>query len=77
MPEGEPRLITTHRMEAILRHDDIEWATQCFISSKEAQYTGQQYHCDIQTMLDKNIGGYLRIYPQVFHQIEDLSISLS
>lgn len=33
--DSGPRVITTHRMEAILRYDDIEWATQCFISSKE------------------------------------------
>lgn len=47
IPDSGPKLITAHRMEAILRHDDIEWAIQCFISSKETQDTGQQYHCDI------------------------------
>ena len=32
IPDSGPRVISAHRMEAILRHDDIEWATQCFIS---------------------------------------------
>ena len=40
IPDSGPRLITTHWMDAILRHDDIEWATQCFISSKETQDLG-------------------------------------
>ena len=54
IPDSGPRVISAHRMEAILRHDDIEWATQCFISSKETQDTGQQYQYDIQTVLDKH-----------------------
>ena len=34
MPKSEPKLISAHRMETIMRHDDMEWATPCFISSK-------------------------------------------
>ena len=52
--DSSPKVISAHRMEAILRHDDIEWAKQCFISSKETQGIGQQYHYDIQTVLDKH-----------------------
>lgn len=40
MSDSSTRVISAHRMEAILRHDDIEWATQCFISSKEVQDSG-------------------------------------
>lgn len=54
MPEGEPRLISAHRMEAIMRHDDMEWATHCFISSKATLDLGQQLHIDIQPVLDKH-----------------------
>lgn len=65
MPEVEPRLISAHRMEAIMRHDDMEWATQCFISFKATLDMGQQFQV------------FLRTYPQAFPQIEGLSISLS
>ena len=34
MPKGETRLISAHGMEAIMRHDNMEWAAHCFISSK-------------------------------------------
>ena len=54
IPDSGPRLITPQKMEAILRHDDIEWATLCFISSKETQDIRKQYHSDIQTVLDKH-----------------------
>ena len=47
IPDSGPRVISAYKMEAILRHDDIEWATQCFISSKETLDSRQQYHCDI------------------------------
>ena len=41
MPEGEHRLISAHRMETIMRHDDIEWAAHYFISSKATINSGQ------------------------------------
>ena len=37
IPDSGPRVISAHRMEALLRHDDTELATECFISSKETQ----------------------------------------
>ncbi len=40
-------------MEAIIKHDDMEWAAHCFISSKTTLDSGQQIHVDIQPVVDK------------------------
>ena len=48
-----------------MRHDDIEWVTQCFISLKETQDTRQQYHCDIQIVLDKHRRVFEDIPPRI------------
>ena len=34
MANEGPKEVSAHRMEAILRHDDVVWAAQCFISAE-------------------------------------------
>lgn len=60
LPNGGPRVVSAHRMEAILRHDDIRWAAQCFVSTKSSPRGNQQHHIDIQSMLDKHKGSFRR-----------------
>lgn len=55
LSDGGPKEVSSHRMETIIRHRDILWATQCFISSKEpSSQDGKPYHIDIQHILDKH-----------------------
>ncbi|KAH9320972.1 hypothetical protein KI387_015611 [Taxus chinensis] len=51
---GGPRVVSTHRMESIIRHGEVAWAAQCFISSKSSSDDGQQWHTNIQTIVDKH-----------------------
>ena len=34
MANEGPKEVSVHRMEAILRYDDVAWVAQCFISAK-------------------------------------------
>lgn len=34
MSNGGPREISTQRMEAIFRHDDVVWMAHCMVSTK-------------------------------------------
>ena len=34
MANEGPKEVSAHRMEAILRHDDVAWAAQCLISAE-------------------------------------------
>ena len=58
------KVVSSQRMEAVLRHQDIEWATECFITSQDLTNLKQQYPADIQVVLhkhDKVFGGILLI----------------
>jgi len=52
LSDGGPRVVT-RRMETLFRHNDVAWATQCFVSSKSSS-RDQKYHVDIQSVLDKH-----------------------
>ena len=42
-----PKLVCSRRMEAILRHDDIEWAAECFVTFRKPPKTSTQHPSDI------------------------------
>lgn len=47
-------LVSSHSMEAILRHGDIDWEVECYISNKESPDGPRQYPDDIQALLQKH-----------------------
>ena len=49
-----PKVVSSQRMEAVLRHQDIEWATECFITSQDQRDLKQQFSADIQALLNKH-----------------------
>jgi hypothetical protein len=61
-------------MEAVMRHGDIEWVVECFISDREPPDCLQQLPEDLQVQL-ANIIKYLVTFLLAFHLIEVLSIS--
>ena len=64
IPDSGPRVISAHRMEAILRHDDIEWVKECFISSKETPDLGYSITMT-QSVLDKDKRVFKAIPPGI------------
>lgn len=54
MADGGPRVVLARRMEALIKHGDVDWAAQCFVSSKPVSSGKPEYHVDIQTVLDKH-----------------------
>ena len=54
MVDGGPRVVSARKMEASIRHDDVDWGAQCFISSKLVSNRNSDYHVDIQIVLDKH-----------------------
>lgn len=49
-----PKVVSSERMEAVLRHQDIEWVTECFITSQDQTDLRQQFSTDIQALLNKH-----------------------
>ena len=41
-------------MEAVLRQDDIEWATECLVTFRKPPETSTQHPSDIQALLQKH-----------------------
>jgi hypothetical protein len=35
MHQYPPKIVSSHNMEAVMRHGDIEWVVECFISDRE------------------------------------------
>ena len=48
------KVVSSQRMEAVLRHQDIEWAVECFITSQDPIDLKLQYPEDIQAILHKH-----------------------
>ena len=48
------KVVSSQRMEAVLRHQDIEWVAECFITSQDPTDLKQQYPADIQAILHKH-----------------------
>ncbi|XP_057871791.2 uncharacterized protein LOC131078113 [Cryptomeria japonica] len=66
MSNGGPREISTKRMEAIFRHDEVVWATHCLISTKPVK--GQLTHYqdgELQSVLDGHSLVFIDIPPGI------------
>ena len=48
------KVVSSQRMEAVLRHQDIEWAAECFITTQDLTELKQQYPVNIQAILHKH-----------------------
>ena len=46
-----PKSVSSQRMEAVLRQDDIEWAVECFVTFRKPLETSTQHPSDIQALL--------------------------
>ena len=49
-----PKLVSSQRMEAVLRHDDIEWSTKCLVTFRKPPENNTQHPTDIQALLQKH-----------------------
>lgn len=55
LSDGGPKEVSSCRMETIIKHRDILWATRCFVSSKaHSSQDGNSFHIDIKHILDKH-----------------------
>ena len=54
MSNEAPRIISSHRMEALFRRDHVAYAVECLITTQKSSHEGQQYHVDIQHLLGKH-----------------------
>jgi hypothetical protein len=53
MKSDSPRFVTTKKMHAIFRHEDIVYAAECFIMDTN-DGRNKQYPLDIKRILDKH-----------------------
>ena len=61
-----PREVTSHRMETILRHNDVLWATHCLVKSKTTTPQDDRvFHVDIQSVMDRHGRVFGDIPPRV------------
>ena len=49
-----PTTVTSHRMEAVLLHGDIEWATECWVTFRKPLDEATQHPTDIEALLQKH-----------------------
>ena len=49
-----PKTVSSQRMEAVLRQDDIEWAAKSFVTFRKPPETSTQHPSDIQALLQKH-----------------------
>ncbi|XP_059078144.1 uncharacterized protein LOC131876700 [Cryptomeria japonica] len=53
--DGGPKEVSSHRMETIIRHNDVIWASHCLVKSKTpTPQDGKVFHVDIQSMMDRH-----------------------
>ena len=50
--DGGPKEVTSHRMESIIRHDDMIWATHFVKSKIPTPQDDRTFHVDIQLVMD-------------------------
>jgi hypothetical protein len=74
MTENSPKVVSTKRMEAIFRHGDVAYATECLVVTQSTQEKHHSYSGDMQRIIDKHRKVFGPIPPGQF-QIGDLSIS--
>jgi hypothetical protein len=63
MVNNAPTVVSNKRMEAIFRHGDIVYATQCFITSQTDDEGRRHYHADIQDLLRRHDKVFGKIPP--------------
>jgi hypothetical protein len=68
------KIVSSHNMEAIMRHGDIEWVVECFISNREPSIVCNSFQRTYR-YYSANIIRYLVTFLPAFHLIEVLSIS--
>ena len=49
-----PTAVTSHRMEAVLRQRDIEWAAKCLVTFNKPPNKATQHPADIEALLQKH-----------------------
>ena len=53
--DGGLREVSSRRMKTIIRHDDVIWATHCYVKSKTpTPQDGKAFHVDTQSMMDRH-----------------------
>ena len=46
-----PTAMTSHRMEVVLRHGDIEWVAKCMVTFRKPPDEATQHPTDIEALL--------------------------
>jgi len=54
MDQYPPKILSCQSMEVVLRHGDIEWVVECYISDKIQLKQPRQYPDDIKEFLRKH-----------------------
>jgi hypothetical protein len=54
MANNAPTVVSNKRMEAIFKHVDVVYATQCFITSQTDNEGRRQYHADMKDLLSRH-----------------------
>jgi hypothetical protein len=54
MTKNSPRVVSAKRMEAVFRHGDVAYATECLVVTQNTQEKHHSYSCDIQRIIDKH-----------------------
>ena len=49
-----PTTMTSHKMEVVLQHGDIEWATECLVTFRKPPDEGTQHPANIEALLQKH-----------------------
>ena len=74
-----PKLVSSHRMEAFLKQDDIEWSTECLVTFRKRKppENNTQHPTEFRLPYCRSTKRYSGIFQQVDRQTGDLSTSLS
>jgi hypothetical protein len=51
MSTGEPRIVSSKRMERIFIHGEVAYAVECLITTQKDSEGRQQYHTEIKNLL--------------------------
>jgi hypothetical protein len=54
MHQYPPKIVSSHSMEAVMRHGDLEWEVECYISDSEPPDHPRQHPDDLQVLLLKH-----------------------
>jgi hypothetical protein len=59
------RIVSTKRMEVVLRHRDTTWVVECVVTTPKNTEGRQHYHMDIQDLMGKHDKVFGQIPPRV------------